>query len=261
MVNEILSKILNINSKNKLKFIEENHEYFINDKNKLLSVTTLLSDYFPFDADKIAEFLAERRFVPKKEILNEWHERQQYGSFIHNTIEDYIKNKKVSNDSYEHIKHGIEFLNSIKKSHEIIASEVTVFCKKFNIAGTIDLIIQEKKSGRISVIDWKTGQKDIEKNDVWNYCKRPLNEIPNNKFYRYSMQIAMYNMILKETYSIDVWDSYILHLKDDSESYDKHECINLDYEVELITREIIKINDKENVKENVKKKKEKILSI
>jgi len=254
MVNEILSKLEKINFENKLEFIDDTHEYFIEDKkSKLTSVTTLLSEYFPFDADKIAEFLAGRRFVSKEEILDEWRERQEYGSFIHNTVEDYIKNKKPSNDSYEHIRHGIEFLNSIQESHEIIGSEIVVFNSEFNIAGTIDLIIKEKETGKILTIDWKTGQKDIEKNDVWDYCKSPLNEIPNNKFYKYSMQLCMYNMILKETYGIDIWDSYILHLRDDGENYDKHECINLDYEVELILREI---KNKEN-----KQEKKKILNV
>jgi len=65
-------------------------------------------------------------------------------------------------------------------------------------------------------------------------AKRPFNTIPKNKFYQYSLQIWTYNTILKEEYGIQIWDSLVIHLKNDYKSYVKIEPITMLYEAEKL---------------------------
>ena len=61
-------------------------------------------------------------------------------------------------------------------------------------------------------------------------------EIPNNKFYKYSLQLAVYMLILKEEYGIEIYDAFMVHLRNDG-SYLKIEPIGMLYEGQMLLDE------------------------
>lgn len=231
-MNSILNKILTHNKENNLEFIEETHKYYVN-KKEFISVTTKIGKYFPFKVDEVSRKVAEKNWTTEDEIKENWSILTKNGSHIHKLAEKYLNKEKLSEFELEKIEHVRNFLKE-HEEFEIIASEIQIFSKKYQVAGSIDLIVRNRDTNRLFTIDWKTSNKEINKNDIWEMAKRPFNTIPKNKFYQYSLQIWAYNTILKEEYGIEVWDSLIIHLKNDYKSYVKIEPITMLYEAEKL---------------------------
>jgi len=181
---EIKKIILEKNKKFELKFDEENHKYFIENNLELLSVTSKISKFFPFDFKKVSRVVAEKNWVTENEVQDEWNSLRDYGSYIHELAEKYCNNEELDKNELDDIVHVIDFFED-HKNYEIIASEIQIFSKDFGVAGTIDLILKDKETNRLFIVDWKTSRKNIDRKQVWNYAKKPFEELPNNKFYSY----------------------------------------------------------------------------
>ncbi|MCB9362148.1 PD-(D/E)XK nuclease family protein [Candidatus Woesearchaeota archaeon] len=218
------------NRKNKLRFDPESHTYAIKNNQVLPSVTERISSYFPFDLSRASRMVAEKQGVYQDEVLEYWEYLRNAGTRVHELAERYCSNQDISPQELEYIRHVRDFFKE-HPEFEIIDAEVKIFSQKFLTAGTIDLIYRNRGNGRLHILDWKTSQKEITKNSHFNTGKSPFSHIPNNKFHIYSLQLAAYMHILKEEYGIEIWDSMIVHLKDD-QTYTKIEPMNLLCEAE-----------------------------
>lgn len=119
-----------------ITFDETTHTYTDNEK-KLISVTQLL---------KLANLSPDYSFVDE-ETMNRASER---GTLIHKEIEDYIKNGEVG-----FTEELFAFIDYLKENDlEPIASELLV--NDDEVAGTIDLILKNRKTGEIILADIKT---------------------------------------------------------------------------------------------------------
>ena len=202
------------NQKFNLKFDEENHRYTILDDLELDSVTTRLKDFFPFDAEKVAREVAVRRGIHHKIILEDWEKIRDNGTHTHFLAEKLCNGNQLNAKELAKVKHVMQFLEDYNH-FEILGCEVIIFSKKHKLAGTVDLILLNKKNNKLYILDWKTSNKEIEKDEYWGMAKDKLKELPHNKFYQYSLQVAVYMFILKQEYGIEVYDSLLVHLKDD----------------------------------------------
>jgi hypothetical protein len=198
------------NKINRLVFDAKRHKYYVKGE-EYESVTQRINRFFVFDAQKTLRIIAEKNWVLEEDVMNHWNHLRDRGSMIHELAENYCRGLVLNEEEREIVKHVIAFLED--SDYEIIATEKKIFSKKYKIAGTIDLIL--KTGDRIYLLDWKTSKKEIKSNSYFQMAKPPFNEIPNNKFHVYSLQLATYIEILKEEYNVDVWDSLIVHLKDD----------------------------------------------
>ena len=81
----------------RIKFDSENHIYSIDDNNNYISVTQLISNFFPrFDKDYWANKESIKTGMPKKEIIKGWDEKgrkaRESGTHMHLQIEKYYNN-------------------------------------------------------------------------------------------------------------------------------------------------------------------------
>lgn len=206
-MNPIKQKIETINSDHQLTFDEKQHRYNIKNKN-LISTTQLIKKYFPFDSKKVARQIAEKKWTSEEEILQEWQQIMNEGKYTHELIERYLKQEKLNSDEQKRIEKIISYIkeNNIKP----ISIEQKIFSKEHGIAGTIDLICEINR--KVYLIDWKTNRKNILKKEYFELANRPLENIPNNNFYKYSLQLSIYKYILQKQYNIDAYDTKIIHL-------------------------------------------------
>ena len=202
------------NKKHNLHFDAEKHKYTIEENLELESVTTRLKEFFPFDAEKIARNLAEMRGVPHETILEDWKKIAENGTLTHELAEKYCKGDKLCTEELEKVKPVVDFLQN-HPNFEVLGCEVIVFSKKYKIAGTVDLMLRNKDNNKLYLLDWKTSKKEIERDEYWDMAQGKLKELPHNKFHQYSMQIALYMLILKLEYNIIIHDSLLVHLRDD----------------------------------------------
>lgn len=217
-MNEIESKILEKNSFYNLEFDEKEHKYSIlldGEKIILPSVTTLISNYFPFKVQKIAGIVAEKNWTSKDEVIDFWKSLADVGTHVHEIADRFCKGEKLSIRE-EELMIGLKNFFEEYDYFEILASEIRLCSPKLNVAGTIDVLVKDKRNDRIYTIDWKTSKRSISRQEVYGFALKPFNYLPKGKFFIYSMQVWGYNLILKEEYGIEVFDSLIVRLLPDS---------------------------------------------
>lgn len=202
-----------------LKFNVKKHEYRIGGK-KALSVTQLVGSLFkPFDARGLARKLASFSWAKaqKKGVrywLGEWKKAADYGTLIHEGLEDFIN--KVPNSIDEPKYHqGVNYLNSLGDGVEL-KSEFKVFDEDSLLAGTIDLL--EINGDEVVITDWKTNKKmtdkPYEEGDVG--LESPVSHLTNCKVNHYYLQLLIYSYILEKNYGYKVVGLQLVWLQDDS---------------------------------------------
>ncbi|MBE37381.1 MAG: hypothetical protein CMP50_01815 [Flavobacteriales bacterium] len=217
----------------KISLNEETHTYtLLNSELNFMSVTEFINTFFhPFDENIIAEKLSGKgkyKHMSSKDILKDWEQRRNRGTIVHKEIEQFVENKETINQetliNFDlKSKQGINFLKKKCLNNEnIVFSEVKIISETLQLAGTIDLMIYNKKHNKIYLIDWKTNIS-IKKQGYNKGIKPPVDVIDDCSFNRYTLQLSMYSYILANYYNASVGGLYIVHLK--NEEYNIMECV------------------------------------
>jgi len=79
------------------------------------------------------------------------------GTVVHGLIEDFLKNKKIPNQSDKKVINCwnlfLDWWNT--QEYEVVELEKKIFSKKYNYAGTLDLVLKDKQ-GNLVLADIKT---------------------------------------------------------------------------------------------------------
>ena len=220
----------------KLKFYEKSHTYKIG-KKKLISVTSLISKFFPpFNAKEIARKLAKFQINKARKHgvrywLNEWKEAAEHGTRVHEWLEFHILNTEPE-DSWslleerdkKKIEQGKEWLYEFGRTlnNPIFKPEVQVYSEDYGLAGTIDLMIfvdSDENNGdkEVILVDWKTNKK-IDKRAYANKkgTHKITEELDACNYIKYALQLNTYKLIVEKELGYKVKDMILLHLKEDS---------------------------------------------
>ena len=137
-------------------------------------------------------------------LLKEWDDSANYGTKVHDEIENWIKNRAEPKDlksingknwlqKYQ-TKSGIEFL-----------SEVIIYSKELKLAGSIDLLLHDKKTDEYTIIDWKTSRKidtSAFRHKTGNH--EATRDLEDCNFNHYSLQLSLYRYILENYYNYNL---------------------------------------------------------
>ena len=191
----------------KIYFSEEDHKYI--DENRVVynSTTRIVHSLFPeFQKNMIAGFCAKNRGVQRETILQEWQETADKACDMGTRIHRYAECKmlgidvdvEILPDEQQRIKNLEGFLITLDKYYELVETEKIIFCPRLRLSGTVDLIMQDKRTKQKAIFDWKTN-KEIKKKDKYKkWGKMFLSHIPNCNFYHYSIQLGIYNKMLHD---------------------------------------------------------------
>jgi len=210
--------------KNNIFLEKENHIYQLDETVdfQFTSVTTFIHQFFEeFDAPMIAEKLSKSK-NPKslyknmsvEEILELWKKKADYGTLVHEEIEFYIKDKSQPTDD-KSIR-ALEWLHGYKMQSDYdLLSEKIIYSKELQLAGTIDLLMYDKKTDSYVIVDWKTSTKI----DTSAYRHKTGNhDITRNledcNFNHYSLQLSLYRYILETYYNLKISNQMIVHITD-----------------------------------------------
>ena len=167
-----------------LTFDDEKHIYY-HEKKEVKSVTGICSNGVP--KPELTGWLVS---TPIREIKNALNERLDYGqpvdrvileriidhaknkteqvkkdaglvgTVVHGLIEDFLKGKKIPNQSDEKVVNCwnlfLDWWN--KQEYEVVELEKKIFSKKYNYAGTLDLVLKDKQ-GNLILADIKTSNQ------------------------------------------------------------------------------------------------------
>ena len=208
---------------NNISLNEELHEYRLLDQPQEIftSVTTYVDHFFEgFDAVRIATKLVKSH--PKyadhtiDSLMAEWAATAEYGTRVHNEIEEWFKEKIEPKD--QKALNGRDWLEKYRsRSRMDVHSEVIVYSTELSIAGTVDILAKDNVTGEYGIIDWKTSKK-IETS---SYAQKmgthsSTRHVMDCNFYHYSLQLSLYRYILEEFYGLKIRNQLIAHLKDDA---------------------------------------------
>lgn len=211
----------------KIKFIEESHKYYDEDTGKeLISVTTLLHKYCnEFPEDEAATKYAAKRNLNKEDVIKQWREYNkqstEYGSMVHLTLENYLKENKLPDTLKEKkLIENFDKLNLVTSDKEELLSEYRVYHPEALICGTMDLGILNKEDKIIKIRDFKTNRRGIdfvsEKNPMYyKYMKPPLEHYHDSNYYHYQLQMSIYGYFW-ELRGYTVGDMQILWINPDT---------------------------------------------
>ena len=170
------------------------------------SVSSILNQFFPFDADRVSKIVAAKQEKTQQEVLAEWKLSAQLGSNVHAHIEAILLKQPPPKFT---IKQGTEekFLpvataavERLQRDYEIIAVETIVVSERHQLAGTIDFLAKNRNTGAVMVGDWKTTSSaatGFKFSSCEGPCPAPVSHMPNSKMTRYALQTMLYGHILK----------------------------------------------------------------
>ena len=150
---------------NDITLHRDSHTYQLLDGSNVdfKSVTTFIGDFFEeFDAKKIATKLVKSNIkymhLTVEELMAQWTKASEYGTLVHEELEHFILHNTPVNELKS--KQGAQWLkNYIVKSDFEIYSEAIVYSKELKLAGTMDLLLLDKKTGQYNIMDWKTSKR------------------------------------------------------------------------------------------------------
>ena len=208
-----LKKTLNLVGKD-LTFTEADHIYKYKGV-QMVSTTTLLKPFFPFDAAGTAQKCSVGRnpkYMGKTvdEILQMWTDKADLGTRVHLFAENYINGEFVNiTDKYESAV--LNYINRMKFDH--VLTEVQICHPTWKIAGMIDLLLI--KDGLVHIFDWKTNSSVSTTGFRGRRCTGELCLLDDCTLAKFKMQLSIYKLILEsEFYDIDIAGLKVVHIKE-----------------------------------------------
>jgi len=183
-------------------FSEKEHSYTVGNE-KLLSATQFKGGFFPeFEKEKVARKYAEKHGLTVEEVLADWEERGRIGRERGTLLHDYAESQFILPgavqvpEAYEPLKRSIDIaVARLNERYEFVAAELIVFSVELGLAGQIDLLMRGGHD--ILIWDWKT-DKAIEQFNPWRTAYPPIEHLSDCNFNEYSIQLNIYERIMRE---------------------------------------------------------------
>lgn len=195
----------------KINFDAEKHIYALEDGTELFSVTEYIHNWFPeFDMVAMAEKCSKGK-NPKyrgrdpEDIIKEWEKKREdaahKGTNVHNFCEHYLTKDDLPSPEDERerqlFKSAADFMNELTGRHKILDCEKLVFSPSLKLAGTFDLLLEDKETGEIIIADWKTSE-EIKTSNYFGKGLSVLSFMDDCNFNHYSLQLNLYQHIIEK---------------------------------------------------------------
>lgn len=212
MINKLVDKDITLD--------EVMHKYsLVSDPTVVFTSCTTFIKYFfkAFDSIGIANNLVARHpnyiGMSPQELVEVWDKKAEVGSIVHNEIDMYIKNDDIPKLDKSIL--AVNWLNNYFNNGNQIYSEVILYAKELQLAGTVDLLVYNKSMDSYEIFDWKTSKK-IDKNSYGNKMgiTKATSKLMDCNFIHYSLQLSLYRYILEEYYNLSISKTTILHIND-----------------------------------------------
>jgi hypothetical protein len=208
---------------------EREHTYEIKGR-ALQSVTNFIEKEYsvPFDHnDKhiyMSNAITKKNKEKKAGITNPevqryfWKLNGKHAALVGNAVHTYMQLLNIG------IKYNFEVeprmsydvgvkdvISKLMNKWDIVEVEKQVFSEKYDLVGTLDLLIRNKETNELGIIDWKV-KPDILKSH--NKCKGTLSKFNETGLLMASVQMQLYNIVGELNIPID--NMFVIQLFKDS---------------------------------------------
>lgn len=226
-----------------ITFDEGPHIYTIDGSTDYMSVTTWNHKHFEkFDADAIiTKMMAGAKWKQSKyygktreEIKSQWDANRdqaaQAGTAMHYDIECFYNGMDVVNDTTEYRY----FLDFVADNPDLVPyrTEWMVWDYELRLAGSIDMIFENKDDNTLLIYDWKRS-KQISKTSPWSKyaLTECIDHLPDTNFWHYALQLNTYKALLEKNYGKTVTKMALVCLHPNQKRYQVIAVPNLQNEV------------------------------
>lgn len=211
-----------------LKFVEENHIYFMNDKNGNIkddfpSVTNVIKNFYEeFDSEAKSLEMSKGDLKRQRQLLSEWKnagdKSVNLGSRVHYFLEEeslkkFGIKKKLREPFFEcdqeqlivseqMIEGGKKYLELMKeRGAMLVDTEMVLGHPELGFTGQTDktwIIENKEKDGFGFIItDWKSNkEKNFKEHWYTTKMRYPFSEYPNTALTHYLLQLPLYGKLL-----------------------------------------------------------------
>ena len=187
-----------------IEFDEPTHTYTVIDTGKKLTSATQLKQRFAYDTYDAASEDADQKDVSD--------EARQFGTSLHAVFQQ-LANGTFHREGFpeltdEAIDGARDIMDKIRGKYEIVATEALMADPEHGVAGTTDLLLRNKKTGKYVILDYKS--------KLWKYNKLSKNKagkklygfkyITSTRFNLksqkdgYDFQLSVYEKMLKNIF-------------------------------------------------------------
>lgn len=175
---------------------------------------------------RLITFLATERkmHVPdqKRAIAAMWQalgsDASTKGTYMHKQCENYWNNEPYDTSGRE-MEQFASFLAD-HPHYEGYRTEWSVFVASCSLGGQIDLIVRDKRTGGLVMIDYKRCEKELGPENPWGRTGlAPFEDLPDTTFGHYCVQQNIYAWILREFYDINLEGVYLLQMHPKLDTY------------------------------------------
>lgn len=226
-------------------FTEENHSYVDDYGIEYTSATTLVHQGFEaFDEIAVANRKSARTGVPAERYIQEWSENRERaagdGTRMHENCERQIlkqfdkMHKPADEEERREFRAAWMEVEKINAAGFLSAEpEKLVFSPRFRVAGSIDLLCCRNQKEYL-LLDWKR----VKRITTSGFRGKtgilfPTLRLQDCNFIRYSLQLSIYEQILKiENYIPEdaVVDKWLNVYNREAGEFEHVHCLNLQYE-------------------------------
>jgi len=230
---------------NDVTYYDEPHKYYVGDK-ELISVTSILHRYQEeFQEDYWSNYKAKEYSLTQRQVLYAWEFINKIGtikgSIIHDYAENLFLNKVFSYPKqliikefgYDPIlseylmvkKHVDNFYNDVKGKLIPIRSEMVIYDMESLIGGMLDILFYNVEMEQFQIWDWKTNKK-FNMEMKYRHFRGKLCLLEDSELEAYSLQLAMYKLIIEKNTNIKLGESYVVWFSHNNNKYEIIETKN-----------------------------------
>lgn len=209
-----------------VQFVEETHKYSLYGK-QLTSTTTVLG-FFKNKFDPkgfIIKQCAKRDGLTIDQVKANWEkikiEGLERGKNFHSQAEHFIKTGEILDKDYKDVIQQLKEMNIPGQ----LFSEIGLHSPKYSIAGTCDLV--SLQDGVATTYDFKSNKKFTIKSKYRQFLLYPVQHLEECDLTIYSLQLCIYNLMLKEHGYKVKKNSQILYINPETRKIDKYDVLDL----------------------------------
>ena len=241
------------------KFYSSDHHYEFKGKRIGVSVTTFIHEYCnEFDAEGMAEKVANRDGKTVQQVLDEWAYKRDFSCEKGTTCHEWSQSlwsgveykPLLFDESKEYMSaldkirnQAINFKNDYQEHLEHLIDELPIGSEEFNIASCVDHLFYNKLTGGLVLVDYKTNSlmEGYNKKAYKKAMKVPLSHINDDALHHYHIQLSIYKFLIEKYTGLKVDEMFIVYMSENIENYEIIEIPYLEKEVKKIL-ELRRIN-------------------
>lgn len=256
-------------------FNQEDHEYVL-DGIILTSVTKNIELYHShFDSYYAAEskYKSELKKNPDTTITAAYYrerwdlikkEASARGSRVHLYAETYPCLEEPRDSKEEAVIEGYKYMID-ELGYQIAFMEFVVFDEDYKMAGMVDLLLYNPKTGNLVIADWKTNDAHLFEYYKGKNMKGLFKEYSDTKYNHYSIQLSNYQYMIEKRTGLKIENKIILWLNDNPKKKSgdyQYQRVNAEYKTNKLrvykTRDLADkiskdlLSRKEDINNNIK---------